>query len=320
MSLLNTKHPTNRAGISENVHPSTARLAIDLMLNGGAGDRDAAEIVADYQDLDAGSGLWVDPREVSGFIVAPNEHLGTAREIAPLDDIKAWHKSSFSTAATTVVAAGSAELDVISKELDLLFAKMPDSQPAEPVDFPQPTVPGKTILMHKPDAEKTAVIVLGNFPPHSQEHDIPLQLGVGVLGHGKHSRLFKTVRAGLGASYGFGAEVFNFTQEHRFIEMTGEIETEQLSVALDEIEKAYAEFKEDGIGRVEFPLAKRFFKREVQKQLNNPIAMAFSVSSSVKNGFAANYAYKLLDYIDSTKRALENACVIEKLEELDSCL
>ncbi|MEM7256490.1 MAG: hypothetical protein AAF404_03780, partial [Pseudomonadota bacterium] len=66
----------------KSVHPLTARLGIDVMLNGGAGGRDAADIVADYQDLDAGSGLWVQPQEVSGFIFAPNEHLSTAREIA----------------------------------------------------------------------------------------------------------------------------------------------------------------------------------------------------------------------------------------------
>ena len=395
----------------KDMHPSTARLAIDLMLNGGAGDRDAAQIVADYQDLDAGSGLWADAREVSGFIVAPNEHLSKAREIAhqvlaepalgerwferehqelleavseersstwglagtllrqallkdhpynnfwsdgpidkiesiSLDHVKAWHKSSFSTASTTVVAAGSADPDVIAKELDLLFAKLPKTKPVEPIDFPKPTVPGKTVLLHKPDAPKTAVIVLGSFPSHSQDNDIPLQLGVGVLGLGQHSRLFKTVRAGLGASYGFGAEVFNFTQEHRFLEMAGEIETDKLSEALDEIEQAYSEFQKDGIGRVEFPLAKRFFKREVEKQLNNPVAMAFSVNESVKKGFSTDYAYTLLDHIDSLKRdkvnnlistsfprydqllkiivssdknALSNACVIENLEEMENC-
>jgi len=64
------------------VSSAVARIGTDVMLNGGAAGREAADIVADYQDLDAGSGLWVQPRHVSGFIIAPDNHLSKAREIA----------------------------------------------------------------------------------------------------------------------------------------------------------------------------------------------------------------------------------------------
>jgi len=398
--------------VDDEIHPSTARLAIDLMLNGGAGGRDAAQIVADYEDLDSGSGLWVQPRDVSGFIEAPDQHLAKAREIAqqvitepafeqrwfdrehqklvesaiedqskawssgwnlvhrilfddhpyekfwslsPIDelksielsDVKKWHSESLSTAAITISVAGSSAPDTVAKEVDLLLAGLPSNQPSKPVDFPEPIVPGKTILLHKPDAPKTQVILLGNFPAHNQDTDVPLQLGVGVLGYGQQSRLFKSVRAGLGATYGFSAGVFNFTRAHRMFEMVGEIETAQLQTVLGEIDKTYTKFREKGIGPLEFPIAKRFYKRETTKQLKSPTSVAFTVSNALRNGFDKNYVHDLLDNIDGLARgdtnslisasfpeyeqllkvivspddkALEGACVISDTDEVADCL
>lgn len=397
--------------LDEGIHPSTARVGIDVMLNGGAGGRDAAQIVADYQDLDAGSGLWVQPNDVSGFIVAPDQHLATAREIAhdvitkpaleqrwfdrehqnlvdraledhasswgiawnlardvalgdhafnkfwsdlphdgiksiSLADVKDWYKSSFSSATATVAVAGSASIDVAAKELDLLLGGLPKHEPSAPVDFPKPSIEGKTILLHNPDAPKSVVILLGNFAPNDEETVVPLNLGVGVLGQSKQSRLFKTVRSGLGASYGFGAGLFEFTREHRMLEMSGEVETAKLSEALSEIEHTYKKFRAKGIGRVEFPLAKRFYKREFEKQLRNPTSMAFTVIEVVRKGYSDDYVHTLPDRLDSLERsstnrliselfpaydqlltvivspddkAVEGACVVSKIEEAANC-
>ena len=371
--------------VDGDMHPGTARLAIDLMLKGGAGGRDAAEIVADYEDLDSGSGLWVQPRDVSGYIEAPDQHLAKAREIAqqvitepafeqrwfdrehqsliesaiedqskawssgwnlvhrvlfdnhpyekfwslsPIDelksielsDVKKWHEESLSTAAITIAVAGSSTPDVVAKEVDLLLAGLPSVTPAKAMDFPEPVVPNKMILLHKPDAPKTQVILLGNFPAHNQDTDIPLQLGVGVLGFGQHSRLFKSVRSGLGATYGFSAGVFNFTREHRMFEMVGEIETEQLQKVLDEIDETYTEFRTKGIGRLEFPIAKRFYKRETTKQLKSPTSVAFTVSNALRNGFDNNYVQNLMTNIDDLGRGDTNKLISEVFPEYDQLL
>lgn len=66
------------------IHEATARLGIDLMLSGGAGDLPPDEISADFEDLDAGSRLWVQPGEIRGFVVAPDDQLDQAAEIANL--------------------------------------------------------------------------------------------------------------------------------------------------------------------------------------------------------------------------------------------
>ena len=224
---------------------------------------------------------------------------------------------------------------------------MPSNEPSDPIVLPQPAVTGKTILLHRPDAPKSVVVLLGNLPSYSQQIDLPLQLGVGVLGFGKQSRLFKAVRAGMGASYGFGASVFDFTREHRMLQMSGEIETVKLQEALKEIEQAYEKFRKAGIGRIEFPIAKRMFKREYSEQLQNPVNVAFLLSESVQNGYTDTFVPALLDEIDELDRnttnevvssalpaydnllkvvvtpddkAVDDACVISEMEEARGCL
>lgn len=371
--------------VDEATHPATAEIAIELMLNGGAGGRDAAEIVADYQDLDAGSGLWVQPKHASGFIVAPDKHLSTAREIAgqvltapaleqrwfdrehqnyvegaiegqsgiwgsawsltrnillgehpynnfwkvspvekvksvSLADVKKWHRESFNTNTATIAVAGSAPAETVAKEIDLLFADLPANTQNKPVAFNRPQVPGKTILLHKPDAPKSAVLLVGSLPDDDQSTVLALQLGVGVLGHGKQSRLFKTVRSGMGATYGFGAGIFNFTRDYRMLEMSGEIETAKLQPALEEIEKAYTELRVSGIGRIEFPIAKGIFKREAAKQFESPVNVAFTLSEAVLKGYSADYVQNLTDNIGGLKRDTTNAVINSALPAYESIL
>lgn len=393
-------------------HPAAAILGVDVMLNGGAGGRDAAEIVADYQDLDAGSDLWVEPRAVMGFIVASDVNFSKAREIAQdvitapkleqrwfdrqqqqlleewredasgswtigwnvarsvvagdhpynrlwsqgpldeiekisLDNINQWFESSFSTNTASVAVAGSVDPELVAKELDLLFADMPAHEASDPVEFPTPAVPGLTVLFHNPDAPKTVVMLIGNLPPEDPATDQQLQLSIGVLGQSPQSRLHKAVRAGLGASYGFGAGKLDIIHEHRLLVMSGEIETAKVAEALKEVEEAYVEFRESGIGRIEFPLAKRMYKRQVNSQLENPVNMAFNVIDAMKRGYSKDILARTLDSINSMKRddandiisnslpaygeflkvivspdskAVEGACVISKIEDARSCL
>jgi len=398
--------------LGADTHPAAADVGIEVMLKGGAGGREAAEIVADYGDLDAGSGLWVRPRGAAGYIVAPDEHLSKAREIAhevltepafeqrwfdrehqimvesaiedrsnswgmawilirevllgdhpyndfwsfnkldefkavTLDDVKTWYESSFSTKTATIAVAGSASVDTVAKEIDLLFADLSATAATAPIAVDKPETTGKTILLHNPDAQKSVVVLIGNFPSHNPASNTPLQLSVGVLGYGKQSRLFKSVRSGMGASYGFGAGVFDLTQEYRMLEMSGEIETVKLQAALDEIENTYSEFRKTGIGRIEFPIAKRLYKREVIKELKRPVNVAFSVNNAVRNGFDADYVHGAESRIESLDRssinslitdsfpayanllkiivspdekAVKGACVITRIEDAKSCL
>jgi len=398
--------------LGEGSHPAIAEVGVEIMLKGGAGGRDAAQIVADFEDLDAGSDLWVRPRGVTGYFVAPDKHLSKAREIAQqvltkpafeqrwfdrehqimiesavdersdswgmawilirdvllddhpynkfwsfnsldefeavsLDDVKKWYESSFSTKTATIAVAGSADAETVAKEIDLLFADMPANAPIKPMAMKKPNTTGKTILLHNPDAPKSVVVIVGNYPPNSEASNTELDLAVGVFGKGQQSRLFKTVRAGLGATYGFGAGVSDVTLDHRIIEMSGEIETKKLQEALKEIEQAYTEFRGSGVSPEEFKVAKTVYKRNLKEMLQRPANVAFELNQAVREGYSAEYMKSTFSRIDSMDinhvnsvvsdsfpayegmlklivtpddKAVDGACVISKIEDAKDCL
>ena len=167
------------------------------------------------------------------------------------------------------------------------------------------------------------------------------------MGVGKQSRLFKALRSGLGASYGFSAGVIGYTRDYRMLHMSGEIETARLEEALKEIEDAYQEFHKSGVGPIEFPVAQSISRRKTSKLLQDPVNMAFSVTEAMRNGFGRDYVQKILESIDDMERsavneiiktsmpafdqmlkvivtpdkdAIEGACVISSIEQARECL
>jgi len=361
------------------------RLAIDLMLNGGAGGLPAEDIIADFEDLDSGSDLWVQPQEVSGFIVSPKVHVDRASEIAnlvvtqpnfdqkwferekkllvdnaaerdelaaglawnlfrdvtlgdhpykrfwslqpldeiegiELDDVKAWHSESFSSNALTITAAGNAEVESINAAIDTVLNGMPEIDEKPMLDFAGADIKGRTLLLHKPDVEKTVVLIIGHLPGHSETLDVPLQLGVGVLGWGKQSRLFKAVRSELRASYGFGAGTWDMTRRHRVLFLSGEIETGKAQKVLDTVQSSYEKFRTDGVGLIEFPIAKKFYLQRIREELEQPPSVAYLLMDAKMNGFSEEYVPNLIDQIDGQKRSDVNRSIEEAFPAYDSML
>ncbi len=361
------------------------RLGINLMLNGGAGGLPAEEIIADFEDLDSGSDLWVQPEEISGFILSPKEHMSKASEIAnlvltkpnleqkwfdrekkilvddasereskagglawnlfrevalgdhpykrfwslqpladieniKLDDVKAWHADAFSNKALTITAAGHADVAEISNAIDRVLVDMPsiDREPAK--SFSGPEISDRTILLHKPDVEKSVILIVGKLPDHSEALNVPIQLGVGVLGWGKQSRLFTAVRTELGAAYGFGAGTWDMTRQHRVLHISGEIETEQVQQVFDAVEISYNKFRADGINLLEFPIAKKFYVQRLNEEMDKPESVAYLMMEGNLNGFGNSYMPNLINQVKSQKRSEVNQTIEQNFPEFESML
>jgi predicted Zn-dependent peptidase len=355
------------------------------MLNGGAGGLAAEDIIADFEDHDAGSDLWVQPHEISGFIVSPKEHMQRASEIAnlvvtnpnleqrwfdrekklfidsaaerdtlaaglawnlfrevtlgdhpyknfwslqPLDginsiqleDIKNWHANAFSSKSLTISVAGNASVESINNAIDTVLTGMSDVERAPISDFDGPDIQNKTILLHNPDVKKSIILLICQLPEHSEELDVPLQLGVGVLGWGKQSRLFKAVRSELRASYGFGANTWDMTRQHRVLHMSGEIETGKAQVVLDTVRASYEKFRNKGVSFIEFPIAKKFYVQRLNEELQAPPSVAYMMMDAKMNGFSDEYMPALLDQVKAQKRADVNQSSKETFPTFDSIL
>jgi len=362
-----------------------SQIGINLMLNGGGGGRTPSEIVADFEDLDAGSQLFVQPDKIRGFIVAPNHHLGSAGEMAndvlaepamearwfereratlsdnsrgrdkfvwgkawlvarqvmlgdhptnnfwslspiegleavTLDSVKSWHKDAFGTGSTEIVAAGSASAQDVGKAIDRALVNLPEKAGPAPTFAPKLNIPGKTIVIHAPDAEKSLIMALGSLPPLTAGLEHQTNLAVGVLGFGKQSRLFKAVRTSLRAAYRYGAWFDDFTKQGRTLSLGGEVDTELLEEAFETTWSTYEDYRKDGIGRFEFPFAARFYRQRIEGSLEKPEEAAFLMIEGKAAGHPDDHVLNIVEQIRDQDRAATNSFIREYFPAFEQML
>ena len=362
-----------------------ARIGIDMMLNGGADGKLPEEIVAEFEDLDAGSRLFVQPEEIRGFIVAPDEEIQKAAEIAnrvlarpnlskewlerernklagasrgrdkvvlgigwnlsreiimsdhpyknfwsirpvanieaaSLETIKDWHSKAFRKDDVLIAATGSANFDVIDAGIDIALKDSPAGKSAPTIPLPDLKVPGKTIVFHAPKAEKSMILIFGKAPAAADNQDLPFNLSLGVLGYGQQSRLFKAVRTGLRASYGFGSGYIDYTRNQRLFQMSGEVETAKLSSALETVRETYEEFRTDGVGLIEFPFARRFYRQRIESSMAKPQEATYLLMEGLLNGAPAGELATLQSRIDNLERGKVNGFISKTFVKFDDLL
>ncbi len=364
-----------------------SRIGIDVMLNGGADGKPPEEIIADFEDLDAGSRLFVQPEEIRGFIVTPDNELANAaaiansvllrpnlsqnwfereqnklagqsrgrdkvvlgigwnlsREIlmgdhpyrnfwsikpaanvdsASLSLIKDWHARSFDRKNVAVVATGSGNFDAIGAAIDKALEGLP-SEGAEPPNGSEAlelTIPGKTIIYHAPKATKSMILSFAKLPAANRNKELETNTALGVLGYGQQSRLFKAVRTGLRASYGFGAGYYDYTRKQRIFHMSGEVETAKLQDALNAVQETYEEFRTGGIGLIEFPFARRFYRQRIESSLAKPQDATFLLMEGRLNGAPMNQLSTLTKRIDDLERGKINGFIADTFKPFDQLL
>jgi len=169
------------------------------------------------------------------------------------EDVSAWHQETFTSTPEAIVIAGDIAPAEAGAALDTLLSGLPDAsrnlaRTAEP-DFSP-----RRILLHMPEAEVTTLGFIAPLPPTRQGGEMEDQILMHALGGDDQSTLFNAVRTELRATYGFGAGMANYTREHRFLAMTGEVETDKLAQAEKVVRDAYARFITEAL---QGPLAER---------------------------------------------------------------
>lgn len=366
-------------------HITASRLAVQLMLKGGAGGKLPDTIIADFEDLDGGAKLFVQPREIRGFIVAPKSNLLNAAEISndvlarpnfdkkwfarekknlvdnasnqsnnsfgigwklsravmlgdhqyaqfwslspveeianlALDDVKGWHNNNFNIEGIKITVAGDAPPELIGLAIDRALEGLPRGVAGKSPALTNSNVPAATIVFHKPDLPKSLVLIFGKLPPAKAGKDVSLIIASGVLGLGKQSRLFKAVRSGLRAAYGFKATRVNFTRDTRVLAMHGEVETALLQKTLSEVEETYEEFRTSGIGFIEFPLAKRFYRQRIEAEKKKPTSVAYMMMELLQEQNPLSKLTNLEATIDGLDRTEVNAMIAETFPEYSAML
>ena len=191
---------------------------------------------------------------------------------ATLADLKTWHAETFKTENIKIVAAGPVEPTVIADAIDQLL----DGLPAGPKDDGSATMdktkrfPGKTILLHKPDAEKTMIAMMGSLPPTRDPGYLADLMAVRVLGRINRSRLYDAIRTKLRASYDLGAGTYNYNRGTRLIYLYGEVDDRRLEDAYAAFRDAYEVLRTDGLRAEELETAKEVLTASFEDMQGDP--------------------------------------------------
>lgn len=191
-----------------------------------------------------------------------------------IEDIKDWHRRTVTANDVGIFVAGNAESGKVAAAIDIALRNLPRKSGRQ--DFPPLSMhyPAKTILVHRPEIEKSYILVGGAVPKTYSPQQEAREIGVGVLGVSDQSRLFSAIRKELRAAYRFNAWISDFSRDHAMLYFQGEIDTAKLGDAYTTIRDTYEEFRRNGIGRIEFPFAQRLYKNRATGILEHPRGVA----------------------------------------------
>ena len=102
--------------------------------------------------------------------------------------------------------------------------------------------------------------------------------------------------------------------------MGGEVETAQIQQVVDEVERTYEKFRTVGIGPVEFPIARKFYRDRILDELQKPESVAYMLIEARLNGWERNYVTKLTERISGQGRESVNEQIATHFPAFDEML
>ena len=165
-----------------------------------------------------------------------------ALDTATLDDLRAWHEKSFSHAPVALVVTGAVNAEDAGEIIDALLPP-PGDAPSEFFDATSLQLPDEMIYLHRPEAEKSVIGLLGTLPDTRDGKDGVDLVIAHLFAGGADSPLFDAIRTNLGASYGMSVELVNYSRAQRGFIIAGEIDTKKMPDARDAVLAAYSSFR-----------------------------------------------------------------------------
>lgn len=248
-----------------------------------------------------------DPRYIQFWSWHPLENVADIS----ITDVEDWYKNSISTSNLTIAVAGNASVKEAASAIDTTLAGLPDHDTRQNLQPLTLKFKNKTILVHQPAAEKSYLLIGGTLPSRNHPEDLAHQLGAGVLGRGGQSRLFKAVRSEQRAAYGFASGKYYFTKDTEMLALEGEVETEKLPQVIEAVNKTYEQFRSEGIGALEFPIAKRIMLKRTKENIEKPSTIAYLMTESDLRGFEQSRALSLLSRTEALSRKSVNQAISE---------
>jgi zinc protease len=211
-------------------------------------------------------------------------------------DIEAWRRDVLVRDGLVLVAAGPLPAADIAREIDRIFAGLPQSGRRPEVPKPTPRSPGKLVVLERPVVQ--TIISAGAPTTHAITPDYLLaQAAMDVLGRGFTGRLMKAVRERLGAAYGISASLESIDATTRTLLIHTPVANDKARDALAMIRAEYARFVADGVTAEEVePLKAAYISRNGDLTRRSPALTGLLVGLALQNfpdDYLATYAARV---------------------------
>jgi zinc protease len=190
------------------------------------------------------------------------EHIAPARSpVADVErtDVEAWRKAVLARDNLVVAAAGPiAEPDLI-RIIDRIFGDLPQRAAVPPKPDITLQRDTRTLVIERPVAQTTIVLAGGtSLDPADSDMGNRASLANSVLSGGPASRLFRSIREELGATYGSSSQLVPLGNEAVAFLISSAVDHALAGKALATLREGYERFHRDGVTEAEIaPLRAR---------------------------------------------------------------
>lgn len=143
-----------------------------------------------------------------------------------IESLEQWHQDTFSHRPAALVVTGAVNAEDAANMVDELLPA-PGKPSLTDIKMQDMTFGSQTIFLHLPDAEKSSIGFVGPFPDTTDGQDGTDFVALHLFAGGAGGPLFEAIRTDLGASYGMGAQLVNYSRSQRALIISGEIESEK---------------------------------------------------------------------------------------------
>jgi zinc protease len=168
----------------------------------------------------------------------------TSVEVVTQQELFEWHSNVFNRLNSEVVIAGPISAVQASSLIDSLFRGLPDGQELSSYAS-APKYQRKDILLHLPELETSILAMVGELPPTREGGEFEDLVAIAMLGQGRKSELFRTVRTDLRSSYDFRSAAVSLSRNIRYLQLSGEVNTDDIAKVRGAVISTYSKFIEN---------------------------------------------------------------------------
>ena len=261
------------------------------------------------------------------------------------DDLLDWHARTFVTEGARIAVAGNISRHDAVAVVDRVFGALPAGR-REPMVAIETDFSPRTILVHVPGAEKSMIGFVGRLPSLVHGGESEDLISVLALGTGPRSRIVDAIRTKLRASYAVGASLAEYTRDIRLVSLWGEIDADKLARSREAMLEAYRRFRDEGPTEKELAPIKAQLRHLTRENLKKPSTVVHVLLEATLEDDDPQRIDRLLHEIEATspqsirerlrhafpapeeliqvivtsdEDAIEGACVVRTIADVDGC-